>query len=226
MSEAAPLKLLRVLVVDDHPLVREAICAAIDDENDLTVVGQAGSGRQAVEKALHLQPDVIVMDLLLPEMGGVDAIHAIKTAQPAVQILALTSSADESLFIAALEAGATGYLVKDTERPDLLEAIRNVAHGNVFLSARMATKLARRLRSGDTGRLNLLTEREHEVLVQLGTGRTNRQIADVLMLTESTVRTHVQHILDKLGLANRNQAMVYALRTGITPMVDGDGETL
>jgi two-component system, NarL family, response regulator LiaR len=226
MSASEPPTLFRVLVVDDHPLVRDAICAAVDDEADLQVVGQAGTGRQAIDEALHCRPDVIVMDLLLPEMGGVDAIRAIKLAMPDVQVLALTSSADEAIFIAALEAGATGYLVKDTERADLLEAIRNVAHGNIFLSSRMATKLARRLRTGETSRLGLLSEREHEVLIQIGTGRTNREIAEVLRLTESTVRTHVQHILDKLGLANRNQAMVYALRTGITPSVDGDAGNL
>jgi len=226
MSVTEPPSVFRVLVVDDHPLVREAICAAIDDKADLQMVGQAGTGRQAIEEALRCRPDVVVMDLLLPEMGGVDAIRVIKTALPEVQVLALTSSADESPFVAALEAGATGYLIKDTERADLRKAIRNVAHGNIFLSSHMATKLARRLRTGETLRLGLLSKREHEVLVQIGAGKTNCEIADMLQLTESTVRTHLQHISDKLGLANRNQAMVYALRTGITPTVDADAGNL
>lgn len=206
---------LRVLVVDDHPIVREALCAAIDDEPDLEVAGQAADGLDAVAKCRACNPDVVVMDLFLPEQGGVEAIAQIKAEQPRLQILALTSSGDEALVMAALQAGASGYLVKDTRRDDLLAAVRAVGRGDAFFAPKVARKLTDRLRNPDLAPSEPLTEREREILRRVGQGATNREIADQLGLGESTIRTHLFHILRKLNLENRNQAVVYAVRTGL-----------
>ncbi len=210
---------IRVLVVEDHPIVREAVSAAIDDEDDMEVVGQAADGIAAVEEAARCQPDVVVMDLFLPRQGGVEAIAQIKQTQPRVRVLALTSSTDETVFLAALQAGATGYLVKDSQRRDLLEAVRQVAQGINAVTPRMAGKVARRITDGYV-LAEALTEREREVLRLIGEGATNHEIAEKLFLGESTVRTHIQHLQEKLEIDNRNQLMLYALRTGMAPYPD------
>jgi DNA-binding NarL/FixJ family response regulator len=196
-------------------MVREAIADALAAEPDMVVVGQAGDGRRAVSEVLRLQPDVVVIDLFLPAQSGVEAIGQIKAALPATQVLVLTSATDETLFLAAMQAGATGYLVKDSERTDLLAAVRQVAGGGTLVSPRMVAGLVAQL-SRQTGRpADALSEREREVLRLIGGGATNVQIAQQLGLSGSTVRTHLQHILDKLGLENRNQAVLYAIRTGL-----------
>ncbi len=218
MSQQAPAP-IRVLVVEDHPIVREAVSAAIDDEEDMEVVGQAADGIAAVEEAERCQPDVVVMDLFLPEQGGVEAIAQIKERWPRVRVLALTSSTDEKVFLAALQAGATGYLVKDSQRRDLLEAVRQVARGINAVTPRMAGKVARRITEGYT-LAEALTEREREVLRLIGEGATNHEIAERLFLGESTVRTHIQHLQEKLKIDNRNQLMLYALRTGLAQYPD------
>lgn len=210
-----PDNILRVLVVDDHPIVREALCAAIDDEPDMAVTGQAADGLDAVAQSRKCMPDVVVMDLFLPEQGGVEAIAQIKAEQPQVQILALTSSGDEALVLAAIQAGATGYLVKDTRRNDLLAAVRAVGCGDAYFAPKVASKLTDRLRNPNGGPNEPLTDREREILRRVGQGATNREIADQLGLGESTVRTHLFHALKKLNLENRNQAVVYAVRTGL-----------
>lgn len=218
MSEKAYAR-IRVLVVEDHPIVREAVSAAIDDEDDMEVVGQAADGIAAVDEAARCQPDVVVMDLFLPGQGGVEAIAQIKQARPRVRVLALTSSTDETVFLAALQAGATGYLVKDSQRHDLLEAVRQVARGINAVTPRMAGKVARRITEGYT-LAEALTDREREVLRLIGEGATNHEIAERLFLGESTVRTHIQHVQEKLKIENRNQLMLYALRTGLAPYPD------
>lgn len=216
---------LRILIVDDHPLMREALRAAIEDEEDLLVAGEASNGLQAIEQATRLQPDVIVMDLFMPAMGGVEAIRSIREACPETHILTLTSSSDESLVLGAVEAGALGYLIKDTQRADLLNAIREVGQGNAFLPPQLARKLMEGMRrsraqavvtaEGDK-LVETLTEREREVLRLIGEGASNREIAAILFVTEGTVRTHVHHILNKLDLKNRNQAILYALHNGLS----------
>ncbi len=207
---------LRVIVVEDHPMVREAIIDALAGEADMVVVGQAGDGLQAVSETLRLCPDVVVMDLLLPVQGGVEAIRQIKAQRPAVKVLALTSGTDEALFLAAMQAGAGGYLVKDSQRHDLLHAVREVALGNSSISPRMMAKLVSHLSRQAGEQTDPLSEREREILRLIGSGATNQEIAQHLQVSGSTVRTHLQHILEKLGLENRNQAVLYAIRTGLT----------
>jgi two-component system, NarL family, response regulator LiaR len=209
----------RILVVDDHPLMREALCAVIEDEADLKVIGEATNGIEAIQRAQALNPDVIVMDIFLPGKSGLEAIAEIKAQNPSARILALTSSTDENTVLAAVQAGVLGYLLKDSNRGQLLNAIRQVSQGNSFLSPDAALKLANSVRrqgkQATTAPVEPLTERELEVLRLVGRGASNREIAQALNLTEGTVRTHVHNILGKLGLANRNQALLYAVRQGL-----------
>jgi two-component system, NarL family, response regulator LiaR len=209
-------KTIRVLIADDHPLMREALKAAIGDEPDMQVVGEATNGAVAVEQALVLKPDVIVMDLFMPVKSGLVAIAEIRADDPHAQILALTSSTDEALVLSAVQAGALGYLLKESPRTELLQAIREVSRGNSFLPPVVANKLAKILRQNPKADasepIEPLTERETQVLGLIGDGALNREIAQKLGVSEGTIRTHVHNILGKLGLANRNQAIVYALR--------------
>jgi DNA-binding NarL/FixJ family response regulator len=209
---------LRIVVVEDHPLVREAIVDALDAETDMQVVGEAGDGRAAVAEVLRLRPDVVVMDLFLPQQGGVEAIQQIKAHAPQIKVLALTSATDEALFVAALQAGASGYLVKDSERSALLTAVREIAQGNTSISPRMVGKLVAHVNRQGGAQAEPLSERELQILRLIGSGATNQEIAQQLQVSGSTVRTHLQHILGKLGLENRNQAVLYAIRIGlVTP---------
>ena len=218
MNPTSPA-VLRVVVVEDHPMVREAIVDALNAEPDMVVVGQAGNGRAAVDEVRQQRPDLVVMDLFLPVLSGVEAIEQIKAMQPSTQVLVLTSATDEALFLAAMQAGATGYLIKDSERSALLEAVRQVAGGATSVSPRMVARLVTYLNRQAAHQADPLSEREREVLRLIGSGATNVQIAQQLGLSGSTVRTHLQHILDKLGLENRNQAVLYAIRTGlVTPL--------
>ena len=198
---------IRILIADDHPLMREALRAAIEDEPDMQVVGEAHNGASAIKLYEKLHPDVTVMDLMMPECSGVQAMTQIHQARPDAHVLALSSSGEQAMLAAALDAGALGYLVKDSTRSEILQAIRQVSEGNAFFSAQIANQLPHLHK---TDRLHLLTAREHDVLKCIGMGASNKQIATDLAMTESTVRTHVQHILDKLELENRNQAVLYA----------------
>lgn len=214
---------IRVLVVDDHPLMREALCAAIGAEPDMEVAGEAASGQQAVAQSRALQPDVTVMDLLMPGMDGVEAIAAIREENPEALILALTSSTEESKVLAAVQAGALGYLLKDAQRGELVEAIRQVSQGNPHLPPQVALKLMNSVRrpqpdparpgepAGDRP-IERLTPRQEEVLELLGQGLSNAEIAEALVVTEATVRSHIYHILGRLGLESRGQAIAYAAR--------------
>lgn len=210
---------IRILVVDDHPMMREALRMAIEAEPDMQVVGEVANGQQAVQRALALQPDVVVMDLYLPLKDGVAATAEIASRQPSIGILAITSSTEDEKVVAAIQAGATGYLLKNASHQQFLRALREVARGNTYLPPEVADKLARGLRHGHVAQdhtaspVDSLTRREREVLALLGEGLSNRAIAAQLCLSGSTVRVHVYHILDKLGLENRSQAVVYALRS-------------
>lgn len=210
-SEGAPIT---IVVVEDHPIVREALIAALENEADMRVVGQAADGVAAVAEVLRCQPLVVVMDLFLPGQGGIAAITAIKEQAPHVQILALTSATDETVFLAALQAGAIGYLIKDSQRRDLLDAVRQVAQGVSTVTPRMAGALVRRIATGYTLPA-ALTAREREILRLVGSGATNHEIATQLVVGESTVRTHIQHLQEKLGFENRNQLVLYAVRVGL-----------
>ncbi len=213
------LKTLQVLVVDDHPLMRQAICTAIESEGDMQVAGEASNGNDAVAQARALRPDVIVMDLLMPAKDGLQAMAEIRAANPDARILALTSSTDQDLVVAAVQAGALGYLTKDTPRAQLLQAIREVQSGNGFLPPAIARKLIDRVHAEHvpSGPAEPLTEREQQVLELVGQGASNKEIAQALTLSEATVRVHVHNLLGKLGLENRGQAMVYMLRKRTSP---------
>jgi NarL family two-component system response regulator LiaR len=209
---------IRVLVVDDHPLMREALRGAIEDEPDMELAGEADNGLEAIALARTLQPDVTVMDLFMAGMDGLEAIARIREENPDARILALTSSTDESKVMAAVQAGALGYLLKDVQRVELLQAIREVSRDNVYLPPHLARKLFNGMRQGPAkppvSPAEQLTTREAEILKRIGEGASNREIAEALCVSEGTVRTHVHHILGKLGLKNRNQAILYTLQKG------------
>jgi NarL family two-component system response regulator LiaR len=209
------MSLIRILIVDDHPLMRSALRAVFETETDMQVAGEAINGRQAVELALASRPDVVVMDLLMPVCDGLSAIAALRQESPDIRILALTSSTDDRKVEAALQAGALGYLLKDVQRAELVQAVREVALGRVYLPPAVTGQLVRRVRHpamAPNGPDEPLTEREREVLGLLARGCTNREIAEAMCVSEGTARTHVHNILRKLGLKHRGQAILYALQ--------------
>ncbi|HKI04192.1 MAG TPA: response regulator transcription factor [Thermoanaerobaculia bacterium] len=211
--------LIGVLVVDDHLVVRKGVQALLMDAKDITVVGEACDGLEAVAEARRLRPQVILMDLQLPRLDGVEAIRAILAEQPDVGIVVLTGTDGDEHVLTAVEAGALGYLAKTSEREDFLQAILRVARGELWLPPRLTRKLLAHVkpRSG-AGLTEPLTGRENSVLNLLAKGRTNHQIANELNIAEATVRTHVSHILDKLGVNNRVEAALHALRVGVATL--------
>lgn len=210
-------EIIRVLVVDDHTVVRDGLNALLSAEEGMQVVGSAADGLEAVELAKRLEPDVILLDLVMPRMDGVQATLEIKKAYPEARVLVLTSFAENHMVFSAIKAGAIGYLMKDTSSDELVQAIRDTYDNRPALGPEIARKLMRDIQYQDQGQLpeDSLTEREKEILQQIALGKTNQQIADDLVLSERTVRTHVTNILGKLGLSNRTQAVLYALREGI-----------
>lgn len=210
-------KSIRVLISDDHAVVREGLRALIKSEPGLELVGEAVDGVEAVQKAHALQPDVILLDLVMPRKSGIEAITDIKKDNPEARILVLTSFAEDDKVFPAIKAGALGYLLKDSSPEELLQAIRDTYHGESSLHPAIARKLVRELSQPS----NLppaeepLTEREVEVLKLVAHGLANQEIAEKLVISERTVRTHVGNILDKLHLANRTQAALYAVREGL-----------
>jgi NarL family two-component system response regulator LiaR len=236
---------IRVLIVDDHAIVRDGIRSLLATESDIEVVGEAENGRDAVSTAQRLQPDIILMDLVMPEMDGIEAIRAIMAHQPEVRILVLTSFAAENKVFPAIKAGAMGYLLKDTGSEELLRAIHQVYRGESSLHPKIARMLLQELSAvrptrdaghhprfptrdvghqprlpGRPPTVDPLTGREVEVLKLVARGHSNRQIADQLVVAEGTVRTHVSNILSKLHLASRTQATLYALREGLASLDD------
>ena len=203
---------IRVLLVDDHAVVRRGLRGFLELLKDFDVVGEAENGREGVAAADRLVPDVILMDLLMPEMGGLEAIAAIKQAHPEIEIVAVTSFIEEEKVTSALEAGASGYLLKDAEAEEVAQAIRAAYNGEVHLDPAVSRLLAQRLRARkDAQPVEPLTSREKEVLSQLAKGASNKEIAYELGITERTARTHVSNILGKLALASRTQAALYAV---------------
>jgi len=208
---------IRVLVAEDHPIVREGLRTLIASEPGMALVGEAADGIEAVAKARALRPDVILMDLMMPRMSGLEAIGEIKAGQPEVSILVLTSFAEEDKIFPAIRAGALGYLLKDSSPEQLLRAIRDVHRGEPSLHPTIALKMIRELDhpASQERSASPLTDREIQVLKLVAQGLTNQEIADRLVISEWTVRTHVRNILGKLHLANRTQATLYALREGL-----------
>ena len=211
-----PVK-IRVLLVDDHAVVRTGLKTFFDLQPDIEVVGEAADGSEGVAMARRLEPDVVLMDLLMPELDGISAIAAIKKAQPQVEIVALTSFIEEEKVTNALEAGATGYLLKDADADEVAVAVRAAHNGEVHLDQAVTRLLAQRLRQkkAQPEPVEPLTERELEVLGLLGRGSSNKEIASALLITERTARTHVSNILGKLGLSSRTQAALYAVERGL-----------
>lgn len=215
MDDNAPI---RVLLVDDHAVVRRGLRGFLDLLDDIDVVGEAENGREGVEAALRLQPDVILMDLLMPEMGGLEAIAAIKRERADIEIVAVTSFIEEEKVTSALEAGATGYLLKDAEAEEVADAVRAAFAGEVTLDPAVTRLLAQRMRErkNEPQPVEPLTDREREVIALLGKGASNKDIATELYITERTARTHVSNILGKLGLTSRTQAALYAVEHHLT----------
>jgi NarL family two-component system response regulator LiaR len=208
---------IRILIADDHAIVREGLRALIGTKPDMELVGEAADGVEAVLKARSLRPDVILLDLVMPRKDGIEAIGEIKRENPKARILVLTSFAEDEKVFPAIQSGALGYLLKDSSPQELLQAIREVYRGESSLHPAIARKLIRELnRPSDLPTTEEpLTEREGEVLILVARGLSNQEIAERLVVSERTVRTHVSNILGKLHLANRTQAALYAVREGL-----------
>jgi NarL family two-component system response regulator LiaR len=215
---------IRLLLVDDHVFVRKGILALLATEEDIEVVGEAQDGQEALDKIEEHNPDVILLDLLMPKMGGIEVIERVITDDPKARILVLTSFVADDKVFPAIKAGALGYLLKDSEPEELIQAIHQVYRGESSLSPVIARKVLQEIsRPSDRQLLeDPLTDREVEILQHIAKGESNREIAEALVLSEATVRTHVSNVLGKLHLASRTQAALYALRKGLAPLDEAD----
>jgi DNA-binding NarL/FixJ family response regulator len=203
---------IRVLVVDDHPVVRQGLRTFLDVQEDITVVGEAGDGESCVDSAELLRPDVVLLDLKMPGADGVEALEGLRARRNPAKVLVITSFVDPAAVLPAMRAGAAGYVYKDVDPSALTAAIRGVHAGHVLLNADVAQLLA----AGDARPQGVhLTAREQQVLAELAHGRSNREIAKALVVSEKTVKTHVSAILAKLGVQDRTQAALHAVRTGL-----------
>ena len=214
--------LIRVLIADDHAVVREGLRTLINTEPGMTVIGEAADGNEAIQQSLALQPDVILLDMVMPHKGGLEVIAAVREKDPRARILVLTSFAGDDVVFPAIKSGALGYLLKNSSPQRLLHAIEEVYRGEPSMSPAIAKKLMLEMQrpSELPPTKDPLTPREVEVLRLLAQGLTNHEIAEQLFIGEGTVRTHVSNILSKLHLANRTQAALYALREGLASLDD------
>jgi DNA-binding NarL/FixJ family response regulator len=208
---------IRILIADDHPIVREGLTAVLETQPDFEIVGAAASGVQAVERALALRPDVILLDLALPDLDGVAALRQIRADNPTAHVLIFTAFDTDERILAAVQAGAQGYLLKGAPRDELFQAIRVVYSGGSLLQPVVAARLLRQF-SGAAALPEQLTERELEVLRQLAKGRQNKEIATELWISERTVKFHVSAILAKLGVGNRTEAVSKAAQLGLVEL--------
>jgi two-component system, NarL family, response regulator LiaR len=204
---------IKVLITDDHNVVRQGLRMFLSRDPELEVVGEATNGQEAVAMARELEPDVVLMDLLMPVMDGIEATRVIRSELPEVEVIALTSVLEDASVSGAVKTGAIGYLLKDTDAEELRRAIKAAAQGRVHLAPEAAAKLMREVRAPESP--EALTERETEVLKLLARGKANKQIADSLFVSEKTVKAHVSSILMKLGVQSRTQAALHAVRTGL-----------
>ena len=204
---------IRIILVDDHSVVRQGLQMFLSLDPDLEVVGEASNGTEGIEQVRKLKPDIVLMDLLMPVMDGITAIGQLRKEFPDVEVIALTSVLEDEKVISAVRAGAIGYLLKDTQADELCKAIKAAANGQVQLSPQAAARLVREIKAPDSP--EKLTERETDVLRLLALGRSNKEIANELVIGEKTVKTHVSNILTKLGLTSRTQAALHAVRIGL-----------
>jgi DNA-binding NarL/FixJ family response regulator len=209
---------IRILIVDDHSVVRQGLRIFLRLEPEFEIVAEASNGKEALQKVSEMHPDVVLMDLLMPVMSGVEAIEAIKRDYPEVEVIALTSVLEDSAIVDAIRAGAIGYLLKDTEGDELIKSIKAAAVGQIQLSPKVADRLIQDIRAPVSP--EKLTERETEVLRLLAEGKANKEIAASLFISETTVKTHVSNILMKLGLPSRTRAALYAVRIGLVSKDD------
>jgi DNA-binding NarL/FixJ family response regulator len=209
---------IRILIADDHAVVRQGLRMFLSLEDRFEVVGEAANGEEAVEMVQELQPDVVLMDLLMPKMNGIEAIGIIRRELPHTEVIALTSVLDDSSVVGAIQAGAIGYLLKDTDAQELVRAIKAASDGQVQLSPQAAARLMREIRSPHSP--EKLTERETDVLRLVAQGLANKEIARELEIGEKTVKTHVSNILSKLDVVSRTQAALYAAKIGLVNLPD------
>ncbi|HVL26398.1 MAG TPA: response regulator transcription factor [Thermomicrobiales bacterium] len=206
---------IRILITDDHSVVRQGLRMFLELDPELEIAGEAANGAEAVALAKELQPDVVLMDLLMPVMDGITAISTIRKELPGIEVVALTSVLEDASVVGAVRAGAIGYLLKDTNADELRRAVKAAAGGQVQLSPEAATRLMREVRAPEGP--EPLTERETDVLRLLADGQSNKEIARNLSIGEKTVKTHVSNILAKLNVQSRTQAVLQAMRAGIIP---------
>ena len=213
-------EIIRIFIADDHAIVREGLRALLATEPGLELIGEANDGLQAVSKVQVLKPDVILLDMVMPHMDGLEALIEIRKSWPEAKIIVLTSFSDDEKVFSAIRSGALGYLLKESSPHDLLQAIYSVARGEGFLSPSIASKVMHEINQPPKLPLtnDPLTEREVEILQLVAKGLTNDEIAEKLVVSEKTVRTHVSHILAKLQLANRTLAALYALKEGLASL--------
>jgi len=212
--------MIQVLIIDDHALVRQGIRFVLSQQPDITVVGEGSDGEQAIKLAADLLPDVILLDLLMPRVDGVEAVREIKRITPNTQIIVLTSYYEDDQIFGVIKAGALSYVLKDIDPQALVAAVRAAAHRESFLHPMVAARVLREMQQQAHAPLNELTSRELEVLSHLARGRSNAEIAIDLGIGAQTVKTHVANILSKLHLADRTQAAIYALQQRLVPLTD------
>lgn len=204
--------MIRVLVADDHPIVRGGIVALLNSADDLTVVGEAATGLEAVALALELEPDLVLMDLQMPELAGADATARILEQRPSIRVIVLTTYESDSAILTAIEAGASGYLLKAAPSSEILAGIRSVAAGDVALAPSIAAMIVGRMKAPAPP---TLTARETEVLALVAQGESNPSIARTLFLSEATVKTHLLHVFEKLEVSDRTRAVTKAMELGL-----------
>ncbi|MDX6516978.1 MAG: hypothetical protein QOH73_2644 [Gaiellaceae bacterium] len=209
---------IRVLLVDDHAVVREGLRAFLELQDGIEIAGEAADGEEAIAATLELEPDVVLMDLVMPRLDGLAAMRALREQAPAARVIVLTSFLDDDKLMPALRAGAAGYLLKNAEPQELVRAVRAASAGEALLDPVVAARLVETLAAeGGSDPLERLTAREREVLVLIGRGFPNKLIARELGVAEKTVKTHVGNVLGKLGVSDRTQAAVLAVRAGVVP---------